>query len=903
MKGFWTGKTPSQKVKEGVFRGTDTGDPCIKCGLYKGVNSPRMAHSGKGRLGILAIGEAPGKTEDEKGIQFIGEAGKLLENYLRKEGISLHDDLWLINAVNCRPPKNRTPTATEINCCRHRVHKVIKELKPKFIWLIGETAVKSFYSGRFSDTSIGRWHKLCIPDKDTDAWIIPMYHPSFALRASNDKNKVSAYERDLEFALLSVNNLRNDKPVFVDPTKRIRIIKDYKELREYLLLSYKKWDSKIASVSFDYEASNLKPYYGDQRYIWSCSFSDCQGEAVAFPIEYTGHFKSDEIYSIKLLLREIFENYNIGKIAHNLPFEDLWTREVIKAKIESWLWCTMNAAHVIDCRKGFNGLKFQAYINYGIEGYGDEASTYMNRMHKGTQVNMLDTMPLNKLLLYNGIDTLITGWLYDDQIDILKEGDPRRKAFDIITMPGLLSLSESTAYGISMDAKYYSDETNRLNKQLKLLEKKLLNCDTADKFRENTGRRLRIVNKDFSAKDLRIIMYDILKAKSSKETKTGLKAVDKEIVADIKHPWAKTLVKWRTTNKLVNTYMAQFAREISNDGRMHPWFHMHTTRTYRSSSSKPNFQNIPNRDEEAKIATRKGMMPSKGRRIGAIDQGSFEVRNAAFLSNDKKLIWYCSQDKSDMHMDVSTKVWNTTADNIPGDLRFHIKSGFVFAEMYGSYYVNCALKLWELCSGMKLKNGKNVITHLKDIGIIHGKSSARTKYKIKGRTQTISKHLAQFIEHIKDIENWFWSEFHGLREWQEKIIKNYQKNGYVEMPFGFRRTDLLSNNKIINSIIQGTAFHLLMWAYIELNKYCNNKWETEQLGQIHDEIVFDIVDSELQEVLNTSQYIMTKQIREEFDWITVPLVIEPKVTEIDTSWVYKKEMVRDEGNNLWVFKD
>ena len=129
----------------------------------------------------------------------------------------------------------------------------------------------------------------------------------------------------------------------------------------------------------------------------------------------------------------------------------------------------------------------------------------------------------------------------------------------------------------------------------------------------------------------------------------------------------------------------------------------------------------------------------------------------------------------------------------------------------------------------------------------------------------------------------------------------YQKKGYIEMPFGFRRGGLLTVNKLFNTGIQGTAFHILLWSYIRLNYLCKTKWITDLIGQIHDEIVADVENSELQEVLNAAEDIMCHKVIEANPWIIVPLVIEAEVTGVDTGWYYKKEMIKDE-EGIWVFK-
>lgn len=177
---------------------------CRKCGLYKNCISPKMEYTGHGKKNILIIGEAPGKVEDERNIQFVGKAGKLLESECYKYGVDIFEDCWRINAVNCRPQdqsgNNRKPTRREVEYCRFKVDKTINELKPKFIWLLGNVALESILMRRFSNLSISRWRHLCIPDEKTGAWIIPLYHPSYLLRNMNDNLK-AIYDLDLKWAV------------------------------------------------------------------------------------------------------------------------------------------------------------------------------------------------------------------------------------------------------------------------------------------------------------------------------------------------------------------------------------------------------------------------------------------------------------------------------------------------------------------------------------------------------------------------------------------------------------------------------------------------------------------------------------------------------------------------------
>jgi len=151
-------------------------------------------------------------TEDEQGIQLMGDAGQVLRGCLKELGLDLDRDFWKTNAVICRPTegeRNRTPTDLEIKCCRQNWVSVVKELKPHFIFLMGEKAVKSFFMFKGKkireDLSISRFRKLCIPDLESGTQVICLYHPSCALR---NPEVISTFKRDLKWA---VGHLRSEK--------------------------------------------------------------------------------------------------------------------------------------------------------------------------------------------------------------------------------------------------------------------------------------------------------------------------------------------------------------------------------------------------------------------------------------------------------------------------------------------------------------------------------------------------------------------------------------------------------------------------------------------------------------------------------------------------------------------
>ena len=129
----------------------------------------------------ILIGEAPGENEDLTATPFVGRAGKLLNEFLAQVGISRENDLYIINTVKCRPPKNRVPTDVEKLACRDYIETQISVVDPKVIILCGATALKSFYQTKTSISKIrGEWLEIEVKDKKYKAMAI--FHPSYLLR-------------------------------------------------------------------------------------------------------------------------------------------------------------------------------------------------------------------------------------------------------------------------------------------------------------------------------------------------------------------------------------------------------------------------------------------------------------------------------------------------------------------------------------------------------------------------------------------------------------------------------------------------------------------------------------------------------------------------------------------------
>ena len=233
---------------------------CMKCGLYREAKSPRMFYTGKGEKGVLVVAEAPGKTEDEQGVQLVGRAGQYFRSVLRSYGWDLDRDCWKINAVNCYC--SHKPTRTQILCCRPMVERAIKECRPRYIWLLGECAIASFFSCYFSDCSPTLWRKFCIPDGRYKCWVIPLFHPSFVIRNEKDRGLGMTFERDVGWAIRQSEKERT----WIDFSLESQINILLNEADVILKLKDLKRSDLMA---FDYETTGLKPFAQGHRII-SC---------------------------------------------------------------------------------------------------------------------------------------------------------------------------------------------------------------------------------------------------------------------------------------------------------------------------------------------------------------------------------------------------------------------------------------------------------------------------------------------------------------------------------------------------------------------------------------------------------------------------------------------------------
>jgi len=302
-----------------------------------------------------------------------------------------------------------------------------------------------------------------------------------------------------------------------------------------------------------------------------------------------------------------------------------------------------------------------------------------------------------------------------------------------------------------------------------------------------------------------------------------------------------------------------------------------------NSSDSPNLQNVPKRDEETMQMVRGALYPRLNHQLLEIDFKALEVAISCCYNKDSNLIKYIKDPATDMHADMAKQIFmldrfDKEKHNV---LRQAAKNGFVFPEFYGDYFINCAENM--ACGWGKLSKGR----WKKGEGIEFDNIFLSDHLISKGIGS-----LKQFEKHIEKIEDDFWgNRFEDYARWKDRWWNTYRKYGYFDLLTGFRCSGVMTKNEVINMPVQGSAFHCLLWSFIEMDKFIiKNKLDSKLIGQVHDSMLFDILPDELPLILKKVYEVTTIDLLKVWDWIIVPLAIEAEIAPVNKSWAEKEKI-------------
>ncbi len=360
MKGFFnSSELKTNKISKGKPM------TCVSCGFYKDAQSPKIEPYGDFKKKIMFIGSGVTKDDDRNNKPWQNAGGRLLQNTLKKKGFNLFQDAISINAVNCYSKK---PDEKAIACCRPKIDKYMEQYKPKVIVLLGKSAIQSVIGSRWKKDlgGIAKWHGWTIPDRALNAWIVPVFDPTYIFREEKEKRDLYelVWRSDLDKALSCLDNRRPNK-MFTNEVRGIQYIENDSDFRKAI-----KRMKQAKLISFDYETTGLKPHHPDQKIVCTA-------------VAYTG---LDAVVWMNTPERDkefmkVLGNRRVLKSAHNIPFEDAWSNELI-GKVRGWKWCSMNAAHILDNRPGVTSLKFQTYVNFGVSDYDSHVNPFLKSNSK-----------------------------------------------------------------------------------------------------------------------------------------------------------------------------------------------------------------------------------------------------------------------------------------------------------------------------------------------------------------------------------------------------------------------------------------------------------------------------------------------------------------------------------------
>ena len=796
------------------LRKTLTTGGCAVCPLGK-CKSPKMEPYGDGELGIMIVGEQPGTDENKEGRPFIGRSGNLLREMLSAYDIDMDRDCIATNSIQCFASKFDPVAAL---CCKPRLKKQIQEFSPNLILAVGGKSIEALTD---ASATLAQIRGKVIASKRYGCWIGTIYHTSHILRQRDDEKGHDA--DDLE--AITIRDLGNILKYLSKGVKK-RFIQE-ESGNEYVISTEEaidildKYSFSSTPVAFDYETTCLSPFEKDARILtMSLSNDISKAHAIAFP---------DPIPEELRKFVAAFLSSNIPKIAHNYSFEDIWSRVVFGTHVNNLLNDTMVTAHIIDDRTKVTGLEFQSYVHFG----SDHKKDFGDR--KGLQ------KVTNSLLKYNALDSRYTLALNNLQEKELNSVIQRGK--DLFTR-ALPVLSDMSYRGVLLDVKELMSlreqavgEINKITYDLlndadfKLLSKKLHKpiTFTNDEIRELVYGIWKIKPTSFTSggtkgKKLPSVKIDALQTIAETENNNHITLIINDL---------KQLTEWSHT---LQTFIDPYLNMRDSNNFLHPNFNLNFARSYRSSSSNPNFQNVPNHGDIAK-AIRKAIIPRYDYLL-EVDYSGMEIRIIAAVSGDRSLIKDLERG-ADLHRIWAARINEISEDDVDKTQRYDAKNGFVFPKFYGQSY------------------------------------EASTKPPLN-----LSMRKARRL----DAE--FWREHKGIKDWQQLVIDSYYELGYVELVSGFRRHAPLDHTKIINTPIQGAAFHVLLEGLIKCSNHLKEKgFASLPVAQIHDSVLFDVKENELASLIE----IVTYELMKFPDFLPnkVPLEVE---WEIGRNWSEMEEM-------------
>ena len=577
--------------------------------------------------------------------------------------------------------------------------------------------------------------------------------------------------------------------------KNYQTIRTEKELDELMGLI-----NQADYVSFDTETTSLDYMLAE---LVGISIALKPNEAFYIPINhnYEGAEKQLEQDFVLEALKPFLESDEIPKIGHNLKY-DRHILQNVGIDLKGTLLDTMLFSYVNNStitRHNLDAVS-KRYLNINPTSYEDVAG-------KGAKQIPFSEVSIDVASDYASEDADISLKLYEHIEPLVQKEAKLAKLYSEIEGPLIYTLGDIERNGVLINSE-------KLSQQSKELEAKILKLES--KVQKNAGEDFNLG----SPKQLQEILYEKLGLPVIKKTPKGQPSTSEAVLQELSmdFPIVHDILSYRAISKLKSTYTDKLPKMInSNTGRVHTSYHQAVTATGRLSSSDPNLQNIPIRSEEGR-RIREAFIAPEGYKILAADYSQIELRIMAHLSKDQGLMDAFAKGQ-DIHQATAAEIFSINIDDVTPNQRRSAKA------------IN--------------------------FGLIYGMSAFGLSKQLQITRAEAQNYIEQYFE-----------RYPGVKNYMDETKSSAKQNGYVETVLGRRLylADIESSNyqrrqyaerSAINAPMQGTAADLIKMAMTDLHsKIRNESLDAKIIMQVHDELVIEVNENQLDELSDLTVNIM-----------------------------------------------
>lgn len=577
----------------------------------------------------------------------------------------------------------------------------------------------------------------------------------------------------------------------------------------------KRWIQKLEQSSiwaFDTETTSLNTL---EARLVGLSFSVAPNEAAYVPVghDYLGAPEQLPCDEVLESLKPILNHPQKTIVGQNLKY-DMSVLENYGFTINSPVYDTMLESYVLDSSSNRHDLD-----SLSLKHLSKKAISFEEIAGKGVKQLTFNQIALEQAAPYAAQDADFTLQIHHELLPKIKAHADLEKILQQIELPLVRVLQRMERTGVMIDSKKLQQQSHDLAIRIRSLEEKAF---------ELAGSVFNLS----SPKQLQEILYHQLKLPVLSKTPTGAYSTAEAVLQELAHdyPLPKLILEHRSLSKLKSTYTDTLPKQIQpKTGRVHTSYHQATTSTGRLSSTNPNLQNIPIRHEEGR-RIRQAFIAPPGYQMVSADYSQIELRIMAELSQDPTLL-NAFANNHDIHAATASEIFGVPLTSVTPEQRRHAKA------------IN--------------------------FGLIYGMSAFGLAQQID-----VERHQAQAY-----MDQYF-ARYTGVKAYMDHIREVAFKQGYVETLFGRRlyipdiRSSQLQRKRAaeraaINAPMQGSAADIIKLSMIELDRQCQEgTLKAKMIMQVHDELIFEVAESELIESMKKIQTGMTQVVQ----W-SVPLMV------------------------------